>query len=205
MISLRHCFVISHIVQNPAADTPNKVTNQSPAATTGLCEKLQNNISIKSFNLPENDWNIAQKNFCANLLTIFCCHMLSCQLQSCHSLPMIATVSYFRLEFYMSFQPGSVSNVLVLSFPLQDLYTRDRDTSLLDWHIWTSIPVVESLSLCSYPHTHSYSQLYIATNSLLSRIECRSIFVAFSVTNKPTTTQLQWWMQSVHCTPASPK
>ena len=33
-----------------------------------LCEKLQNNISIKSFNLPGNDWNIAQKNFCANLL-----------------------------------------------------------------------------------------------------------------------------------------
>ena len=32
MILLRYCFVISHIVQNPAADTPNKVTNQSPAA-----------------------------------------------------------------------------------------------------------------------------------------------------------------------------
>ena len=33
-----------------------------------LCEKLQNNISIKSFNLPGNDWNIAQKIFCSNLL-----------------------------------------------------------------------------------------------------------------------------------------
>ena len=32
MILMKYCFVISHIVQNPAADTPNKVTNQSPAA-----------------------------------------------------------------------------------------------------------------------------------------------------------------------------
>ena len=32
MIFLRYCFVISDIVQNPAADTPNKVTNQSPVA-----------------------------------------------------------------------------------------------------------------------------------------------------------------------------
>ena len=69
------------LVQNPAADTPNKVTNQSPAAIIlrlslvhyfaligylvmgvrcpglglGLCEKLQNNISKKAFNLPGND------------------------------------------------------------------------------------------------------------------------------------------------------
>ena len=35
MILLKYCLVISHIVQNPAVDTPNKVTNQSPEALIG--------------------------------------------------------------------------------------------------------------------------------------------------------------------------
>ena len=42
MILFIYCFVISHIVQNPAADTPNKVTNHhmealiGPVVATGL-------------------------------------------------------------------------------------------------------------------------------------------------------------------------
>ena len=33
---LRYCFVIFHIDLNLGPDTPNKVTNKSPSATTGL-------------------------------------------------------------------------------------------------------------------------------------------------------------------------
>ena len=35
MLLLRYCFVIFHLDLNLGLDTPNKVTNQSPAATTG--------------------------------------------------------------------------------------------------------------------------------------------------------------------------
>ena len=41
-----------------------------PGLGLGLCEKYQNNISIKAFNLPGNVWNIDQKFFCNNLIKI---------------------------------------------------------------------------------------------------------------------------------------